>query len=119
MPMEFRPFCNFLGRWFGGGVIFAVALSTIAVTTSAFAQSRWKNAGTDWGTAGNWSTGTVPGSSDTVEFSPLGNTGAASLNPNLTSSQAILSLKLNPNFQYSGWTFTRTGAQTLTIGGSG
>lgn len=83
----------------------------------------WTNNGANWGTAANWSpAGGPPGTSatDLAQFIPsLSNPGTPIFNPNLASGFTFNSLTLAPNqnFSSSGWFFT--GANTLTLGGTG
>ncbi|HQR06864.1 MAG TPA: hypothetical protein PLN21_08585 [Gemmatales bacterium] len=100
------------------GTCFVLSQQVIAQTTFT-----WKNAGSDWGTAANWTpVGGPPGNSvtDLARFFPnQSNPGTSIFNPNLAAGFTFNSLTLAPNqnFSSNGWFFT--GANTLTLGGAG
>lgn len=109
-----------------------VMLLTVGVLGSleqpAHAQTYryWKNQGTgDWDTAGNWSPGGIPLSTDDVVFNAQGgaagstagfNPYASAQQPTITGSQSARSLTLAPSTGSGNWTFS--GGGTLTLGGT-
>jgi autotransporter-associated beta strand protein len=100
------------------GVSLLLAQQTQAQTTYT-----WTNAGTNWGTAANWSpAGGPPGTlaTDLAQFIPSQSSpGTIPNNPNLAAGFTFNSLTLAPNqnFSSSGWVLG--GANTITLGGTG
>jgi autotransporter-associated beta strand protein len=105
------------------GLAVVGAISLVPPQASAQTTYTWNNAGTNWGTASNWSpAGGPPGTlaSDLAQFIPSqSNPGTIPSNPNLTAGFTFNSLTLAPNqnFSVSGWVLGGSG--TITLGGTG
>jgi len=85
-------------------------------TASAGTISNWKNTGTDWNTAGNWSAGIPTGG--TGNGNGAGFTTGAVTNPNLSSNATAGSLQFSTAAS-SGYTISANTGLSLTLDGGG
>src|SRR5262245_53427505 len=103
------------------GVVALGVSSLLSQQLHAQTTYTWTNAGTDWGNAANWTpAGRPPGTLDLARFIPSQSLpGTTPTNPEVTNNFTFNSLTLAPNqnFSSSGWIFS--GANTLTLGGTG
>jgi len=83
------------------GLLLGAVLGVCAATAQAGTVYWVTDGGGDYGTAGNWSTGALPGASDTAVFNQDGLNGATTVTSN-SSSRSIL-----------GFVFNNTGTTAL------
>jgi len=92
-----------------GGLILAAATTTVSAATID-----WKGAtSTDWGTASNWSTGTLPGSGDAVQIGVVSFTNQPILKSGTTTTIASLTFGTSKNI-----TLTVNSSFTLAVSGA-
>jgi autotransporter-associated beta strand protein len=100
-------------RWASTAV--ALAASLLAYPTTARAQSTWTGPGSDWNTATDWSTSSVP--TGTAIFTGANPTSVIFLHPGTTTIGVIQFNAGAPNY---GFTLVeRDTAQQLTVNGTG
>ncbi len=94
--------------------LMVVLLSVLVASSSHAATCKWiSNSSTDWNTAGNWSSGTVPNNSDAVIFDNSSTVNCVL--PSTGTAPSALSITMA-----TGTTITVSmGSLTLTVGSGG
>lgn len=93
-----------------------ILVALLLASQAPAATRNWQNAGTDFNTGSNWSSGSVPGATDIAAFP-----NAEITNPNLSASVTILGVNFS-SMASSGYDLTSSSASinlTLTNTGTG